>query len=221
MSTYKVVSGVDEWDFENGFYLTCENSRLSDFIAHCEIYKMILGIPGDIVECGVYKGSSLIQFLCFREYFENAESRKVFGFDVFGKFPNELELDSDRSFVQRFESEGGYGISKDDLESYLSKKGLRNFQLIKGDVIETLPQFIERNPERRFSLVHVDVDVYEPTVCILENLWDRLVRGGLLVFDDFGTVEGETRAVDEFLDKTSVRLKKLPYKHKPSFLIKP
>ncbi len=220
MTNYKLPTNVGKWDFENGFYLTCENSRISDFISHCEIYKMILGLPGDVAEFGVYKGSSFISFLSFREYFEHSESRKFFGFDVFGKFPDNLELESDRALAKTFEDVGD-GISKEDLDQYLSQKNIQNYELIEGDILKTLPNFIKNNPERRFSLIHVDVDVYEPTPCILEHLWDRTVRGGIIVFDDYGIIEGETKAVDEFLkSKKDLMLRKLPYKYKPSYIIK-
>ena len=72
MDTYKIPKNIDKWDFENSFYLTCENNRISDFIAHLELYKMILKLPGDVLEFGVFKGTSFIQFLSFREYYEKA-----------------------------------------------------------------------------------------------------------------------------------------------------
>ena len=73
MKNYKLPKNINKWDFENGFYLTCENNRMSDFIAHLELYKMILGLPGDVIEFGIYKGTTLIQLLSFREYYENYE----------------------------------------------------------------------------------------------------------------------------------------------------
>ena len=51
----------------------------------------------------------------------------------------------------------------------------------------------------RFSLIHLDMDVYEPTAFVLKKLFDRLVVGGLIVIDDYNTVEGATIAVDEFI----------------------
>ena len=207
MNNYKIPKNIEKFDFENGFYLTCDNDRLSSFISHLELYKKILDLPGDVLEFGVFKGSSLIQLLSFREYYEHYESRKVFGFDIFGKFPDDLELKSDKIFAQRHDNVGGFGIGEEDLSSFLTKKGIKNYELISGDIINTLPEFIINNPERRFSLIHIDVDVYEPTKCILENTWDKIVDGGIIMLDDFGTVEGETKAVEEFLGIRKYRLK--------------
>ena len=220
MSTYKIQKNINNWDFENGFYLTCENNRISEFISHLELYKMILDLPGDILEFGVFKGSSFIQLLSFREYYENSESRSFVGFDVFGKFPNDLKSKLDRDFVKEHEEDGGQGISEEDFEIFLKKKNLSNYSLIRGNIIETLPSYLTNNPEKRFSLIHIDVDVYEPTRHILENTWYKIVKGGILMLDDYGTVEGSTRAVDEFFQDKDILIQKLPYKYKPSFIIK-
>ena len=219
MNTYKIPKNIDKWDFENGFYLTCENYRMSDFIAHLELYKMILKLPGDVLEFGVFKGCSLIQFLSFREYYEHFESRSIVGFDAYGKFPDDVKLDSDKSFINRFE-QGGHGISESDLDMFLKKKNFSNYSLVCGDILNTLPDYLKNNPEKRFSLIHIDVDVYEPTKCILEYTWDKIVKGGILILDDYLLVEGETKAVDEFIQNKNILIQKLPYKYKPTFIIK-
>lgn len=59
------------FEYENGFYLTSPPSRLGNIMAHYELYKKILTLPGDVVELGVFKGGSLIQFATFRELLEN------------------------------------------------------------------------------------------------------------------------------------------------------
>ena len=220
MNTYKIPKNIDKWDFENGFYLTCENYRISDFISHLELYKMILKLPGDVLEFGVYKGSSFIQFLSFREYYENFESRSIVGFDAYGKFPDDLKLDSDKSCIRKFEKEVGFGISESDLDMYLKKKNFSNYSLVRGDICNTLPEYLKNNPAKRFSLIHIDVDVYEPTKYILENTWDKIVKGGICILDEYGLEEGETKAVDEFIHNKNILIQKLPYKYKPSFIIK-
>jgi hypothetical protein len=209
-----------KWDYENGFYLTCETSRIGKFLNHLEIYKKIIELPGDILEFGVYKGTSLVRLLSFRDLLESDNSRKVFGFDMYGKFPDSLKLESDRQFVQRFENAGGFGISKKELDFHLGNKGFRNFELIEGDILETIPEFLATNQSKKISLLHIDVDVYEPTKIILENLWDKVVKGGILMLDDYGTVEGETRAVDDFFAGQDIIIHKPKFNHIPSYIIK-
>ena len=215
------VDQSKKWDYENGFYLTCETNRIGKFLNHLEIYKKILDLPGDILEFGVYKGTSLVRLLSFRNLLESENSRKVFGFDIFGKFPDTLELESDREFVQRFENAGGYGISKSELEFHLKNKGIGNYELIEGDIMKTVPRYLANNPSKKIALLHIDVDVYEPTKMILENLWDKVVKGGIVMLDDYGTVEGETKAVDEFFADKNIAIHKPGFNHIPSYIIKP
>ena len=82
MDNYKVDISK-KWDFENGFYLTCEKSRIGKFLNHLEIYKQIIDLPGDVLEFGVYKGASISRLLAFRDLLENEFSRKIIGFDIF------------------------------------------------------------------------------------------------------------------------------------------
>ena len=78
------------------------------------------------------------------------------------------------------------------------------------------------NPQKRFSLVHLDVDVYEPSIKTIELVYDRIVPGGILMLDDYGTVLGETKAIEEFLEKRNLRpeFKKVGYYHIPTYIIK-
>lgn len=208
-----------QWDYENGFYLTSHTTRLSKMLAHYELYKSIISLPGHIVECGVYKGASFIRFATFREILESPFSRKIIGFDAFGEFPKQ-ELKTDAKFIQEFENAGGYGISVDELNEVFAHKSFQNYELVKGDIIETIPEYISHHPELKIALLHIDVDVYKPSVTILKNLFDKVVKGGLVVFDDYGTVAGETRAVDEFFADEDVHIEKLSISHIPSYIRK-
>lgn len=209
----------DSWNHENAFYLTSDIRRIAKLLAHYEIYKMITDLPGNVVECGVYKGASLLRFATFREVLESPYSRTIIGFDAFGEFPKP-DSEQDRAFVARFESEGGQGISLEEMSKALQHKSIRNVELIKGDIADTVPQYVTEHPELRIALLHIDVDVYDPTRIILEQLYHRVVRGGIVVFDDFGMVAGETRAIEEFFGSNGPTLGKLPISHVPAYVKK-
>lgn len=211
------------FDYENGFYLTSEPYRLGNMIAHYELYKKIIDLPGDVVELGVFKGGSIIQFATFRELIENERSRKIVGFDVFGTFPKgKNSIESDLVFINdwntTFREEF---LSDEDIYKSLRLKGLGNIELVKGDICDTLPVYIKNNPHMRISLLHIDTDVYEPAKIALEMLFDRVVRGGVIIFDDYATIEGETVAVDEFFRGKKNTIKKFSFSHtKPSYIVK-
>jgi hypothetical protein len=209
------------WDYENGFYWFSPPSRINKLLAHYEIYQLIKGVPGDIFELGVFKGASLIRFATFRALFENDDARRIVGFDAFGKFPTEnLELAGDLEFIERFEGGSGPGLTREETERVLDLKGFRNVQLVEGNVFETLPAYLEQNPHCRISLLHLDMDVKEPTAYALDLLFEKLVSGGIVVVDDYNSVVGATDAVDGFLKDKLLNLKKLPHYNVPAYFMK-
>lgn len=221
-----MINRFDEtkpFDYENGFYLTSKPARIGNILAHYELYKMIKDLPGNLVELGVFKGGSLIQFATFRELLENEGSRKIIGFDIFGEFPEATTVESDKNFIEKFaklETKGEF-LTREELLKSFENKGIGNIELIKGDIRETVPLYVKNHPELRISLLHIDTDVYEPAKVGLEELYDRVVKGGVIVFDDFATVEGETIAIEEFFRDKDYIIKKMSLSHtKPSYIIK-
>lgn len=209
------------WDYENGFYWFSSPTRLNKLLAHYELYKTITGLPGDIFELGVYKAASLVRLASFRNLLENDFSRRIVGFDAFGKFPVEkLGQRSDLTFIEEFEKAGGHGLTAEEVESIFRAKNFRNVVLNAGNVFDTLPAYLERNPATRIAFLHLDMDVKEPTEFALARLYDRMVPGGLIVLDDYNAVAGETDAVDEFLAKKKLKIEKTSHYNVPSFIRK-
>ncbi|WP_237416402.1 TylF/MycF family methyltransferase [Helicobacter saguini] len=164
--------------YENGFYLSSNDRRIGKMLAHYELYKRITHLPGDIVECGVFKGNSFFRFAHFRNILECQDSRKIIGFDIFGKFPS-TNFDADKGKRQAFIDEAGAeSISIDSMHKALKYKNIRNYELVKGNILESVPKYCAENPQLKISLLHIDTDVYEPAVCILENMYDKVVGGG-------------------------------------------
>jgi hypothetical protein len=209
------------FEYENGFYLTSDISRIGKMMAHFELYKMISNLPGDIVETGVFKGASFIRWLTYRNLLENENSRAVIGFDSFEYFPK-TEYLLDKTYRENFiNSAGDHSIQISELEEVCKHKHLRNFNLIKGNINETFPDYFNKNPHTKIALLHIDTDVYEPAKTALEIAWPRLVKGGIIILDDYGTFPGETKAVDDFFRDKNVRIKKLSISHKiPAYIVK-
>ncbi len=92
-------------------------------------------------------------------------------------------------------------------------------------MFKTIPIFLESNPGFRISLLNFDVDLYEATKFGLEKLFDKVVSGGVVIFDEYALQpwEGETQAVEEFLLAKGLKytLRKLPFSSSPgAYLIK-
>src|SRR6202000_2196869 len=86
---------------EKGLQLDLGPRALSKLLARYELYKMISDLPGDIVECGVYRGASLFQWANFIELFAPHSQKTVIGFDTFKGFSRILSYDPDRQSVSK------------------------------------------------------------------------------------------------------------------------
>ena len=100
------------------------------------------------------------------------------------------------------------------------KKKIDNIELVKGDVEKTLPKFLKKNSHVKISILHIDLDVYKPSKKALNLLYSKIVKGGVILIDDYGVLPGITKAIDEFNKKYNFKLQKLKYYKTPSFIIK-
>jgi hypothetical protein len=196
------------FEYENGFYLTCNVYRIAKLLLHYELLKKTVGISGDIVEFGVFKGISFVNLAAMRDIF-GMQDKKIIGFDTYDDFPETLfEQDkTERDFF--IKSAGSQSISVAQLKKIMDFKKIQNYELISGNILETLPEYMKDN-KKKYSFVNLDTDVYEPAVCVLNNVYIHLSIGGVMVFDDYARFPGETKAVDDFL---------LDKKEKPKQLI--
>ena len=96
----------EHFNYENNFYITAPVNRFSKFITHLDLFRKISNLRGEIVECGVFKGNSLMRWIKFRALLENSFSRKIYGFDTFGDFPD-ASIEEDRVKRQAFIDEAG------------------------------------------------------------------------------------------------------------------
>ena len=215
---------MNPWKFENLFYLTSDKKRILKLIDHYETYKKIIKIKGDILEFGVFKGASLIRFLTFRDLIENKSKRKVIGFDAFGKFPqpkkNFKNNKADKLFAKRHDDNIGLGININSLKKYLNQKKITNYELIKGDVLETLPKYLLKNSKLKIALLHLDLDVYEPTRFVLESLYKNISKNGIILLDDYTHIQGATLAVDEFIKKNRLKILRVSKNGRPYYIQK-
>ena len=210
-----------KFEYENGFYATADASRFSKIITHLEFFKQTSTVRGEILEFGIFKGNSFFRWIKFRDLLEQTNSRKVIGFDIFGDFP-EAQFEDDKSRRDAFvaETNGGKSISLEEINELLEKQGLnKNVELIKGDILVTLDQYLEKNPHLKISLLHIDVDLYEPVKIILDKLYDRVTTGGIIILDDYGTFAGTNKAVDDFFNNKAA-VKKLPFSNTISYIVK-
>ena len=210
---------LSSFDHENAFYLTAQPMRLGKVLAQYELFKMALDVPGEIIECGVFKGASFVRLAMLRELLGNAFAKALIGFDTFATFAEaDMVRDTElRSAVVR--DAGTKCTHVSELMAVLRAKGCEeNVTLISGDVVTTLPEYLHERPELRVSFVNLDLDFYAGSVVALRELWPRMATGGVLALDDYGVFAGETTAIEEVLP--GVRIRKFPFCYSPSYVVK-
>ena len=146
------------------------------------------------------------------------KSGNHFGMILRGNYEEDKKY---RDYLIGAEGAGDQSISKEQLFEILHNKGIeKNIELVEGDIIKTVPEYIKKNPHLKLSLVNLDTDIYEPAVTILEYLWPQIVKGGVLVLDDYATFPGETKAVDEYFKEKNVKIQKFSFAKTPCYIIK-
>jgi hypothetical protein len=216
------------YDAETNFNLMMNEERLSKFVVHWEAMKMVSGIPGTIVECGVFKGTSFVRFALMRQLLGSNFSAKLIAFDVFSdEFPDTAFEQDKAQRAHWIETAGGSSISVEQLSEVLSNKGIANFELIAGDVVTTVPKYAQEHQGMKISLLNVDIDFVEPTMIVLEHFYDRVCRGGIILLDNYAgegtsgqSYHGDTHGIDEFFKNREVTIRKFPFASRPAYIIK-
>lgn len=214
------MSNIEQetWDQYNGLMLGPDIERIRKMLVRYDLFRQSLCVPGDIVECGVFKGVGAMYWAKLLAIYAPGSRKRVIGFDTFSEFANSM-LDYEREAAEGFTSEASFvGIDPSEIVSKASAAGLDGrLELIVGDVAETALTYAQDNKGFRVSLLHLDLDTYSGTKAILEALYDRVTPGGIIVCDEYGSPEwGESDAIDEFLKDRNVMLKTVEFSAKPT-----
>jgi len=178
-----------------------KHKKLLRIFELCRLYNLIPDTPGDIVECGVGTGSSLLTLAALAK--EEGRGRTVWGFDSFEGFPEPAPEDASERGVRK----GEWGFATlSRMQSRIDEAKAERVKLVKGFFETTTPHF-----KQPIALLHIDADLYESYKTVLANLFDNVVPGGVVAFDEYGSKKwpGATKAVDEFLTGKKYELKKI------------
>lgn len=175
-------------------------------------YVIEAGIPGDFVECGVWRGGSMM--VVAQALLEKGiKDRDLYLFDTFEGLPKpdeskDIDLWGNRAI------DGWRPLSKDDEKSGWANAGLdevrknllstgypaERIHFVKGMVERTIP---EQAPQD-IALLRLDTDWYESTKHELEHLYPRLAPQGVMIIDDYGHFKGAKEAVDEYIETNRI-----------------
>ena len=194
---------------------TMTNIERIDALREAVEYVIANSIPGDIVECGVWRGGSMmavaltlmrlgtVRRLWLYDTFSGMTAPGPFDLDFQGRPAADLMKSADpRTSLIWARS----GLSS--VQTALAETGYPKCQIefIVGSVETTIPQ---QAPEK-IALLRLDTDWFESTYHELVHLWPRLSKHGILIIDDYGDWVGAKRAVDQYFREANIR----PFLHR-------
>lgn len=207
----KSYTNDNNYNSFNEFIFSNDIKVFGKLIKRFEYFNRIKNLPGDIVEIGVFKGSGIATFSKFLEIYCSNSNKKIIGFDIF-KNNDEIILKKDNELDKKNMETVYSRVNNDDLkiESVISR--LENMEihkkylLIEGDVEESIPLFLKNNPGMRISMLYIDCDIERPTYLSLKYLWDRILPGGIIVFDEYEYhTFSESCGVEKFLKENNIK----------------
>jgi hypothetical protein len=187
----KNMPSNDVYDSFNKFIFSDDTKLLGKLLYRYKYFSQVMHLPGDIVEVGVFKGSGMATFSKFVDIFCPNSNKKIIGFDIFTDLEKEKILNKDGTFDKDkmnvvYSKVDESELSIDSVYSRLDNMKIhKKYMLVMGDVEDTLPVFIDENPGFRASLIYIDVDLERATYNTLKYLWNRLLPGGMIVFDEY------------------------------------
>ena len=193
------------------FTLT-SNERINSLIQATK-YIVQNDIPGDIIECGVWKGGSMMA-IALKLLKEKNSEKDLYLFDTYEGMSKPTELDisfEGKNAEKQYEKNKRKEDSSDwcyvpleEVKQNMIKTEYNSQKLhfIKGKVENTIPEFAPK----QISLLRLDTDWYESTKHELIHLYPRLSTGGVLIIDDYGYWKGAKKAVDEYFKKSKDKI---------------
>jgi hypothetical protein len=152
-----------------------------------EFVKSLRSVAGDMAECGVYNGATA--YFMAQSTIRTGVRRALHLFDSFEGLSAPATVDGD------YWQAGSLAISEDAARATLA--GIDDVVFHRG----WIPERFREVADKQFAFVHLDVDLYQPTLDSLAFFYPRTARGGVLICDDYGftTCPGAKQAVDEFM----------------------
>lgn len=174
---------------------------LSNYDYFSARYADVASVEGDIVECGVGVGHSMLALLINAH--REGKGRTVWGFDSFEGFPEPTVEDTSRRNPKKGEWKNITPALLDDIlfrRCQVPAEARKQLRLVPGFFDATLP----KATVGKIALLHLDVDLYGSYQTCLAELYDKVVPGGVILFDEYkqGNVQdvfpGAAKAIDEF-----------------------
>ena len=204
----------------NNFAKYVPRQSLTRFLSKYEIFKQVLNVQGSVVECGVFMGGGLMTWALLSSILEPVNhQRRIIGFDTFAGIPSLSPEDATSTSVRCKRGElaaDSYADLQECIRLFDMNRTLNHLgkvQLVKGNIRDAVPQYLQENPHTVVSLLYLDAVVYEPTLVALQHFKPRIPKGGCIAFDELNSKlwHGETIAVLNAIGISNLRIQRFPF----------
>tara|TARA_R110000824_G_scaffold57820_2_gene157074 strand:+ start:15936 stop:16631 length:696 start_codon:yes stop_codon:yes gene_type:complete len=217
----------DIYDSFNGFMISSDLKVFGKMLARTLLVQKVQNVPGDIIECGIFKGTGFYNFLKLKRHLMPNTGKKIIGFDFFDTTAllNSLQ-DQNKEAMDTLFTGRGFGHEESFYRFFqetLARNGFEKHEceLIKGDVSVTVPDYLAARPGLKISLLYMDLDLEKPTYDVLDAAWERLSHNGIVVFDEYAYHQwSESIGVDRFFADKKVDIKSLNFLAPSAYVVK-
>lgn len=182
------------WDNDILFHQTLDQIKNNTAVDLWRCYELwtsieqVAKLEGDIIEIGVWRGGT--SALMARKLELMKQDAKLYACDTFQGLVKVSENDN-------YHKNGEFSNTSIDIVTNLyNNMCIKDIELLIGIFPDDTGRFVS---DKKFKLCHIDVDIYQSAIDVLDFIWPRLVSGGIIIYDDYGvqTTQGIAKAVNE------------------------
>ena len=220
-------SPIPNVELINNLVLYQDRRAISRILFLSELYGLIENLHGSVFEFGTRYGANTSILTSLRGIHEPYNhNRKIITFDTFEGFPiKHSSLDPTEVELGDYGVPSGY---ENHLETILSVheqlaplEQIKKFEIIKGNVLNTLPEYLTNHQETIIAMAYLDFDLYDPTITALKHIEPFLTPGAVIAFDEINVEEwpGETTALREWLGDRNMSIKHSAFRANAGYVI--
>ena len=204
-----------KFDLITNYGLLSGDTNLFKTLTIFELIKRTKNVQGDIIEFGIWKGNTSFLIKKILEIYKI--NKKLFLFDHFKGLQHFEKKDGKKS--KRLK--GTYLGNKKKIEDFIKFFKFKNIHLIDKDATTLNKDYFKG---KKYSLAIIDVDLYGPTLKILNSIKNNVAKNGLIIFDEGNSklMPGEGIALKEFYkkNKKNFKIEKIKFSRQPDLILK-
>jgi O-methyltransferase len=186
------------------------------FVSNLELSTKFFNVPGDVVECGVWRGGLIAAIAEV-----SGHDRRVHLFDSFEGLPQAKEIDGKEALLWQADKTSPFYFDNCNADESFAIQALKlanhnNFKIYKGWFQDTLHTYEGNN----IAILRLDGDWYDSVKVCLEKLYPLVSEGGVIIIDDYYTWDGCSKATHDYLSEVRSASRVYQWRNQVAYIIK-